>query len=255
MLELIDITKSFPGRFEPTLKSINLEIHKGEFCVIIGSNGSGKSTLMRCISGEYKVDHGRININGENFTYRNRSKLIATVVQDVNKGTIPELSLLENMVFSMGRRSSPKLTMYRKFKEEISDQIKELNLRLEAFIDTPLATLSGGQRQMVATIMAVNSKPEILLLDEHTSALDPRTQSLLMEFTASTIRNNKLTSLMITHKLDDAIKFGNRLIMLHQGRIVMDVKGQEKTSLTIDQLIALFHKYEDLTLQTNLGGI
>jgi putative ABC transport system ATP-binding protein len=145
--------------------------------------------------------------------------------------------------------------MYRKFKEEISDQIKELNLRLEAFIDTPLATLSGGQRQMVATIMAVNSKPEILLLDEHTSALDPRTQSLLMEFTASTIRNNKLTSLMITHKLDDAIKFGNRLIMLHQGRIVMDVKGQEKTSLTIDQLIALFHKYEDLTLQTNLGGI
>jgi len=241
MLQLQNISKTFHGGFAPVLKDINLELKEGDFCVIIGSNGSGKSTLLKIITGEYEPDSGSIT----------RESKISSVIQDVNKGTIPEMTLLENMALSIMRTKNSGLSFYNMYKAEIIKQIKDAGIGLENYIETKLAHLSGGQRQMIATIMAINSGAGILLLDEHTSALDPKMQKHLMELTAKSIAQKKLTSLMITHKLDDAIKYGNRLIMLHKGSIVFNVEGAEKSKLTAKELLALFHKYEDLEL---IGG-
>lgn len=228
MLNLYNIQKSFPGNFEPTLKDINLELDPGEFCIVIGSNGSGKSTLIKTISGEYSLDSGKITIDGQDVTKQDRSKFIASVTQDVSKGTIPEMTLLENMVLSQMRNKAAGLSFYQNQETEIVTIIKSLGMGLEHYINDPLQKLSGGQKQIIATLMAISSEPSILLLDEHTSALDPKMQSLLMKYTASSITQNAITTLMITHKLDDAAKYGNRLIMLHEGRIVFDAQGEEK---------------------------
>lgn len=251
MLELHNIQKSFPGNFEPTLKDIHLKLSQGEFCIIIGSNGSGKSTLMKTLSGEYSLDSGKIIINGQDVTKQNRSKFIASVTQDVAKGTIPEMTLLENMVLSQMRNESGGLKFYKKRETEILAILQSIDMDLDSYINEPLQKLSGGQKQVIATLMAISSKPEILLLDEHTSALDPKMQLLLMTYTATSIIQHRITTMMITHRLDDAAKYGNRLIMLHEGRIVLDVAGEEKKSLDVDTLLALFHKYEDMTLKSS----
>lgn len=247
MLKLKNIVKSFPGHFEPILKGMDLELEVGEFCVIIGSNGSGKSTLMRSISGEYSIDKGQIIIDGQDIELSKRSKYIASVTQDINKGTIPEMTLLENMVLSDLRDKNASLRIYKSKKEEMSQRIAGLGMGLEKYLDQPLSMLSGGQIQMIATLMAITSNPKILLLDEHTSALDPNTQNILMEYSAKNIASSNITSIMITHKLDDAVKYGNRLIMLHKGRIVLDVKGRDKEKLDVDKLLKLFHKFEDVS--------
>ncbi|MCT4634868.1 MAG: ATP-binding cassette domain-containing protein [Rickettsiales bacterium] len=241
MLNLKNVEKSFSGNFAPVLKGINLDLSHGEFCIVIGSNGSGKSTLMRSISGEYSIDSGVINTN---------NKIIASVTQDINKGTIPEMTLLENIVLSKLLAKSASFNFYKNQRDAVISIVKELGIGLEDYIDQPLSSLSGGQRQMIATLMAVHAKPDIMLLDEHTSALDPKAQKLLIEYTAKSIVNNKITALMITHKLDDAISYGDRLIMLHQGEIVLDLKGEKKKALTVKKLLDLFHKYEDLTLRS-----
>lgn len=239
MLSLRKITKSFPGRFSAIIKSLDLEISPEEFCVIIGSNGSGKSTLMRCISKEYSIDSGSISSK--------RNLTIAAVTQDISKGTISEMTLLENFHLSKLIGKSASFKFYNNDRNEAYALFKELNIGLEKYIDQTLGALSGGQRQMIATLMAINSNPDILLLDEHTSALDPNSQKLLMEYTAKSIKDKKITSIMITHRLDDAIRYGNRLIMLHEGEIVFDIKGKEKQELNVEQLLKLFHKYEDLS--------
>ena len=249
MLRLRAVKKSFIGHFEPILKNIDLDIKAGEFCIVIGSNGSGKSTLMRSISGEYAIDSGEILIDGKNIAMNNRSDYIATVTQDISKGTIAEMTLLENMILSDLRGKNASFSFYSKRREEILRVLKELNMNLEQYIDLPLRVLSGGQRQMIAILMAISSKPKILLLDEHTSALDPKTQSIIMDYSAINITKFNITSLMITHKLDDAINYGNRLIMLHQGNIVIDVSGKEKKNLKVSQLLQLFHKFEDIALK------
>ena len=228
MLTLTNIEKSFPENATPTLEGINFTLSEGEFCIIIGSNGSGKSTLMKSILGEYGIDSGTIQINQQDLTCHNRSQLIASVTQDTNKGTIPELTLLENMILSLGRGKSGKLNFYKKKRATVLSIIQTLGIDLEHYIDAPLKSLSGGQRQMIALLMAISSRPKILLLDEHTSALDPKTQKKLMKYTAESVEKHAMTTIMVTHKLDDAITYGNRLIMLHQGRIVLDVKGMEK---------------------------
>lgn len=255
MLKLYNVKKSFPGNFEPTLKDISLQLVKGEFCIIIGSNGSGKSTLMRTLSGEYNLDGGKIEIDGKDVTKQDRSKFIACVTQDVSKGTITEMTLLENMVLSQMRGQPGNLDFYKKKEAEIISIIKGLGMGLEAYINEPLQKLSGGQKQVIATLMALSSKPEILLLDEHTSALDPKMQKLLMKYTTDSIRQHGITTMMITHKLDDAAAYGNRLIMLHEGRIVLDVQGEEKKALDVNTLLALFHQYEDLTLKSSGGNL
>jgi putative ABC transport system ATP-binding protein len=236
MLKISEIKKSFSGIFEPVLKGINLSLEKGEFCVLIGANGSGKSTLLKIISGEYSADSGEVRRNGG----------VSQVVQDVNKGTIPAMTMLENIALS--RTKTPRFSFYKRHKNDVRDKIKDLNIGLEKFIDQPLSVLSGGQRQTIATLMALNSGGKILLLDEHTSALDPKMQILLMEYTVKSVREQELTTIMITHNLEDAVKYGDRLIMMHKGRIVVDMKGREKSNLTIPSLLEMFHKFEDQSL-------
>jgi putative ABC transport system ATP-binding protein len=236
MIIIKNIKKSFHGVFAPVLNGVDLSLKPADFCVVIGANGSGKSTLLKVISGEYIPDSGAIEVQGQ----------IAQVVQDVNLGTIPEMTLLENIALSGTKKA--KLAFYSRYKEEIIKKIKALGIGLEEYIDQHLKCLSGGQRQTIATLMAITSGSEILLLDEYTSALDPKMQNILMEYTAKQIAERNLTTIMITHKMDDAIKYGNRLIMLHQGKIVLDVAEEKKGKLNITDLLALFHKYEDQTL-------
>jgi putative ABC transport system ATP-binding protein len=160
------------------------------------------------------------------------------------------MTLLENIALS--EIKAPKLLFYARYKEQVIANLKELGIGLEHAIDQPLKRVSGGQRQMIATLMAIHSGRQILLLDEHTSALDPKMQSLLMEYTAQHIQARKLTAIMITHKMDDAIQYGNRLIMLHQGTIVLDLDREQKKRLKVQDLLAMFHQYEDQLLTT--GG-
>lgn len=233
MIKLENVKKSFPSAFKPVLDNIDLTINSGEFCVVIGANGSGKSTLLKVIASTYSQDSGTVKCGG----------IVAQVEQDVNQGCIPELTLLENMALSSTKK--PKLAFYNRYAPDIIHKIKSLNMGLEEYLNQPLKNLSGGQRQTIATLMAVTSGCEILLLDEHTSALDPKMQLMLMEYTAKQIEALKLTAIMITHKMDDAIKYGNRLLMLHQGKIVLDVAGSTKKSLKVEDLLKIFHNYED----------
>ncbi|MDR1560825.1 MAG: ATP-binding cassette domain-containing protein [Holosporaceae bacterium] len=241
MLSLNNVTKSFSGVFEPVLKGINLSLKEGEFCTVVGANGSGKSTLLKIISGEYFADSGEIRRNGE----------VAQVVQDVNKGTIPAMTMLENIALS--RMKTPRFAFYRRHATEAIANVRSLNIGLEKFIDQPLGILSGGQRQTVATLMALISGRKILLLDEHTSALDPKMQKELMEYTARSVRELQVTTLMITHNLEDAVKYGDRLIMMHKGRIVADIGGKEKSELKIQSLLEMFHRFENQSLMHEGG--
>lgn len=236
MINISKITKSFPGLSRNILDEVDLVLKEEDFCVLIGTNGCGKSSLLKLISGEYKANSGKIEIRGD----------VAQVVQDVNLGTVPEMTLLENIALSEAK--VPKFLFYRRYRQKIIHKLKELNIGLEEYIDQPLKMLSGGQRQIVATLMAINSGSKILLLDEHTSALDPKMQSLLMNYTAKQIEERKLTAIMVTHKMDDAIKYGNRLIMLHQGKIVFDIDAKGKYGLMVHDILAIFHKYEDRNL-------
>jgi len=242
MLQLMHVTKTFPGHFGPVLNEVNLTFNEAEFCVIIGSNGSGKSTLLRTIAGEYAIDHGRIRI--DNQPHQEVRSLIASVIQDVNQGTVPDMTLLENVVLGCLKRQKAGLRWYQSRQQEALQQIQSLGMNLERYLHTPIKNLSGGQRQMIATLMAIQSKPKVLLLDEHTSALDPKTQRVLMAYTAQAIEQHRMLALMITHKLDDAIEYGNRLIMLHDGKVVLDVAREQKQALSRNALLDLFHQYE-----------
>ncbi|PPE03388.1 ATP-binding cassette domain-containing protein [Holospora curviuscula] len=236
MINITKVIKSFQGLFRPVINDVSLSLERGDFCVLIGANGCGKSTLLKLISGEHKADSGEIKLSGD----------VAQVVQDVNLGTVPEMTLLENIALSEVK--TPKLLFYRRYKDQVIQKLKELGIGLEEYIDQPLKMLSGGQRQMIATLMAINSGRQILLLDEHTSALDPKMQTVLMEYTHKQVVNRGLTTIMITHKMDDAIKYGNRLIMLHQGKIVLDIQRTQKKALAVQDLLAMFHQYEEQLL-------
>ncbi len=236
MINITKVTKSFQGLFRPVINDVSLSLERGDFCILIGANGCGKSTLLKLISGEHKADSGTIKLSGD----------VAQVVQDVNLGTVPEMTLLENV--ALNEVTTPRLLFYRRYRDQVIQKLKELDIGLEEYIDQPLKMLSGGQRQMIATLMAINSGRQILLLDEHTSALDPKMQALLMEYTHKQVINRGLTTIMITHKMDDAIKYGNRLIMLHQGKVVLDIQGMQKKAMAVQDLLAMFHQYEDQLL-------
>lgn len=240
-----DLYKSFSDA-APTLCGVSLHVKKGQFCVIIGSNGSGKSTLLKTISGEHNIDAGRVFINEQDVTdmpIHKRAAWISSVTQDIGKGTIEHMTLLENITLSLLRAKKSTFAFYAQDVNPIVQAIGELGLGLENYIHGPLGALSGGQRQAIATLMAVLSNPDILLLDEHTSALDPKIQKTLMEYTVRKIQENGLTSLMVTHNLGDALRYGDRLIMIHRGKIVMDVS--DKSCLDQDSLLRKFHEYED----------
>ncbi len=247
MLKLHKITKSFPLVFEPILKDISLELKEGDFAVLIGSNGSGKTTLFKTISGEYLPDIGQILLDNCDITrlptYK-RAKLISSVSQDVTKGTIQEMSVLENMALSHMRDKKSSFKSYKKLLPLLKEEIISLKLGFEKYLDTPLAALSGGQRQLIATIMAMSSHPALLLLDEHCSALDPKTQETLMAYTNKSILEQNKTALMITHNIKDVLAYGNRLLMLHQGKIVADLDASQKQKLSLNDLLHMFQKEE-----------
>ncbi|MCS5710238.1 ABC transporter ATP-binding protein [Candidatus Berkiella aquae] len=243
MLQAKNIVKSFTQDTSPILNKLNLSLAPGEFCVLIGSNGSGKSTFLKTLSGENTLDSGQILLNGRDITtlsFSERAKYISGVSQNILQGTIQEMTLLENLVLSQLRGEKAKFKKIKHHYANLREKLFHLNPALEIYLDKPLSCLSGGQKQMVATLMATLNEPFLLLLDEHCSALDPKTQIDVMEFTAKMIAELGITALMVTHHLNDALNYGDRLIMLHQGQISHDFNQRQKKSLKMADLFELF---------------
>ncbi len=239
----------FPGSVneKKALQGVDLTLNDGDFVTVIGSNGAGKSTFLNAIAGVFPIDQGSIEIDGIDITdmpEHERARYIGRVFQDPMKGTAGNMMIEENLAMASrrGQRQglawSSKPEMTAKFRE----MLKELDLGLENRMTAHVGLLSGGQRQAVTLLMATLVRPHLLLLDEHTAALDPKTAEKVLALTVKLVETNKLTTLMITHNMRDALRFGNRLIMMHQGRVVVDVAGDEKKHLTVPDLLALFEK-------------
>ena len=252
MLNINNVKKSFQtelGSIKRVFKGLDLHVEKGDFISIIGSNGAGKSTLLDTITGNIVPDSGTIDIDGRDITSLPRYKrgsFISKVYQNPAMGTAPSMTVFENlsMADNKGKRFGFTLGLNKKRKEYYRSLLKELDLGIEDQMDTEVGSLSGGQRQCLALIMATLNKPQVLLLDEHTAALDPKTSKIIMDKTREIVEKNNISTLMITHNLQDAINYGNRLIMLHEGEILIDVRGDEKKHLTSEKLLRIFNKKE-----------
>lgn len=251
LLTLSNIHKTFEKgtvNENHVLCGLNLEIDQGDFISVIGGNGAGKSTLMNSIAGVLKIDEGDIILEGQsikNLSVDVRSKDISRVFQDPRMGTATNLSIEENMAIAYRRgkkRSIFKKSITESERQIFKEALTELGLGLEGRMKTDANFLSGGQRQALTLAMATLVRPKILLLDEHTAALDPKTSDMVMGLTKKVVEEQKLTTLMITHNMEHAIEYGNRLVMLYHGKIVVDVKGEEKRNLTVAQLMDLFRK-------------
>lgn len=230
-------------------QGLSLEIKDGDFITIIGSNGAGKSTLLNIISGSIQSDEGSILLNGKEISKTPEykiSKLIGRVFQDPKMGTSPSMTVLENisMAWNKNNRYGFSWGIERNKIPDIKDSLKKLSLGLEDKLDVKVGLLSGGQRQAMALLMATISNPCLLLLDEHMAALDPKTSEIIAELTDKIVKECKITTLMVTHNLKQAISMGNRLIMMHRGKIVLDIRDKEKESLTAEKLLALFSQKE-----------
>lgn len=233
------------------LKNISLEINEGDFITIVGGNGAGKSTLLNAIAGTFLVDSGEISLNGVNVTNRpehKRAEYISRVFQNSLQGTAPRMTVCENMAlaYKRGEKRLFKLAIRKDNKEYFAEQLKSLNLGLEQRLDAEMGLLSGGQRQAISLLMATMETPKLLLLDEHTAALDPKTQKLIMNLTEQKVSEKNITTLMITHNIKDALKYGNRLIVLNQGEIVRDFKQEEKSKLTSSDIYNLLESFDDM---------
>ena len=250
MLEIIDLHKTFnPGTVneKTALDGVSLTLKDGDFVSVIGGNGAGKSTLLNAVAGTWLVDSGTIAIDGVNVTRlseHKRARFIGRVFQDPMMGTAPDMQLEENLALALrrGKRRTLRVGITAAEREEYRELLKILGLGLEERLTTKVGLLSGGQRQALTLLMATLQKPKLLLLDEHTAALDPKTAAKVLETTERIIQRDHLTTLMITHNMRDAIAHGNRLIMMYDGRIVVDVSGEEKRRLTVEDLLALFEK-------------
>ena len=248
MLELKNIKKTFNAgtvNEKIALKNINLTLEEGDFVTIIGGNGAGKSTMLNAVAGTWLPDSGSIVVDGVDITdmpeYK-RAKFLGRVFQDPMKGTAPDMEIAENLAIASKRGIKRRFIrgVRRSNREEYKKLLSTLELGLEKRLSTKVGLLSGGQRQALTLLMATLNRPKLLLLDEHTAALDPKTASKVLAITDKIVTENKLTTLMITHNMHDAIAYGNRLIMMHEGNIVVDVSGEEKKKLTIEQLLSLF---------------
>ncbi len=249
MLKLKNIVKTFykglPDE-KVIFKDFNLEVKKGEFVTVIGGNGAGKSTLMNIISGTIFPESGNIFIDGNDVTslpeFR-RAKFIGRVFQDPSKGSAPNLTIEENLslAFLRGQKRGFKFGVSKANTKFFKEKLAELNLGLEDRLTAKMGLLSGGQRQAVTLIMAVLLKPEILLLDEHTAALDPKSSMKILDLTEKITQNSKITTLMITHNMQNALNFGSRLLMLNQGKIEMDLSGDERKNLKFCNLQEKFN--------------
>ena len=250
MLTLKRISKTFnPGTVneKKALDQVNLELADGDFATIVGSNGAGKTTLFNAITGSFYVDEGRIILAGEDITYRKeyiRSKEIGHLFQDPLKGSAPHMTIEENMALAYLRASTASHAFFsrisNKEKQMFREQLSLLDMGLEDRMKQPVGLLSGGQRQALTLLMATMVTPKILLLDEHTAALDPATADKVLELTKRIVAERKITCLMVTHNMHQALELGNRTLMMDGGRIVSDVRGEQRSKLTIDDLLRQF---------------
>ena len=248
MLEIKNIFKTFNAgtiNEKRALNGVSLTLNDGDFVTVIGGNGAGKSTLMNAIAGVFGVDSGSIVIDGVDLTHlpeHKRAKFIGRVFQDPMMGTAATMQIEENLAMA-ARRGKPRtlrIGITNAEREEYKKQLATLGLGLEDRMTAKVGLLSGGQRQALTLLMATLQKPKLLLLDEHTAALDPKTAAKVLETTQRIVEENKLTTIMITHNMRDAITYGNRLIMMYDGHVVVDVSGEEKKNLTVEQLLNLF---------------
>ena len=248
MLDIQNISKTFnPGTVneKAALRSLSLHLDEGDFVTIVGSNGAGKSTLFNAIAGSFYVDEGSISLAGEDITFmpeHNRSRRIGRLFQDPLRGTAPNMTIEENLALAYLRAAhgNPFSRISKKDKAFFAEQLKQLDMGLEDRMKQPVGLLSGGQRQALTLLMATMVPPQLLLLDEHTAALDPKTAAKVLALSDQIVQENRLTTLMITHNMKDAIAHGNRLIMMDAGRVVVDISGEEKKKLTVPDLLALF---------------
>lgn len=253
MLDISNLSKTFSPHTpleNKVIDNLSLQVASKDFITLLGSNGAGKSTLLNLIAGTYPADEGTIFLDGKDITSRKayeRAMLIGRVHQDPRLSVSPNMTLLENLSLAdaKGESFSLKKAVNLKRISYYKEQLAQLGLGLEDKLNTKIGLLSGGQRQAVALYMAVMKKPKLLLLDEHTAALDPRTSELIMTVTDNLIRKEEITTLMVTHNMKHALEFGNRLIMMHEGHIVKDVSGEEKSHLTTENVIQMFKDNAD----------
>ena len=238
------------------LDGLSLSLNPGDFAVVIGSNGAGKSTMMNAVSGALMLDQGSVTINGRDVTempVHHRARHVARVFQDPMKGTAATMTIAENMLLAEMRQTPARLRrgLTPARREAYREHLSYLGLGLENRLDTPVSLLSGGQRQSLSLIMAVSGQPDILLLDEHTAALDPRTAELVLNATLRAVNALKLTTMMVTHNMAHAIAYGNRIIMLDAGKVLLELTGEDKARATVPDLIGHFSVKSDRML---LGG-
>ena len=249
MLEIKNIYKTFNAgtiNEKKALQGLNLTLQDGEFCTVIGGNGAGKSTMMNAVAGVWPVDSGAILVDGVDISglceYQ-RASMLGRVFQDPMTGTAADMQIVENLALAArrgSRRSFLRWGVPKAEYETYRELLKTLDLGLEDRMTTKVGLLSGGQRQALTLLMATLRKPKLLLLDEHTAALDPKTAAKVLDATQRIVEKDHLTTMMITHNMRDAIAYGNRLVMMYDGHIVVDVSGEEKKHLTVEQLLNLF---------------
>ena len=250
MLEIKNVRKTFNKNTineKKALNGINLHLDEGDFVTVIGGNGAGKSTMLNMIAGVYPIDSGKIEIDGVNISREpeyKRARYIGRVFQDPMMGTAAGMEIQENMAlaFRRGQRRGLGWGIKANEKDFYHDALMKLGLGLQTRMTNKVGLLSGGQRQALTLLMATLQKPKLLLLDEHTAALDPKTAKKVLEITQEIVEEQNLTTLMITHNMKDAISIGNRLVMMHEGRIIYDVTGDEKKKLEVDDLLKKFEE-------------
>lgn len=250
MLQLVNINKNYnPGSVNELclFKDFNFTVKDGEFVSVVGSNGSGKTSMLNIICGSIPVDSGKILINGRDITKQKdfiRQKHIGRVYQDPAKGTCPSMTILENMSiadnkgkpYNLGRGVNKART------ENYREMLRPLNLGLEDKMGVQVGSLSGGQRQALALLMATMTPIDFLILDEHTAALDPKTAEIIMELTDRVVREKKVTTIMVTHNLRYAVEYGSRLVMMHEGNVILDKYGEEKAAVKTEEIMGIFNK-------------
>ncbi|MBU1050195.1 ATP-binding cassette domain-containing protein [Candidatus Bipolaricaulota bacterium] len=246
MLALENVAKTFHTGADHVhaIRELSLFLHDGDFLTIIGSNGAGKSTLLNLIAGTILPSTGRISLGGSDITtvpaYK-RARLVGRIVQDPLAGTAPEMTVAENLALAMKRHGRGlRMALPRKLRRDFKDQLARLSIGLESRLDCPVSLLSGGERQALAVLMATLVPPKLLLLDEHTAALDPANAAMIVQLTESFVDRSGLATLMVTHNMEQAIAVGNRLIMMHAGEVIHELHGKEKQQATVLNLVDLF---------------
>lgn len=259
MLDIVNVFKTFNKdtvNEKKALCGLNLHLNDGDFCTVIGGNGAGKSTMLNAIAGVWPVDSGAILIDGKDISglpEHKRAPYLGRVFQDPMTGTVADMEIQENLAIAArrGKRRNLSWGVKSSEKEKYRELLAEFDLGLEDRMTTKVGLLSGGQRQAITLLMATLKKPQLLLLDEHTAALDPKTAAKVLELSDRIVEENHLTALMVTHNMHDAITHGNRLIMMNDGKVVLDISGEEKKNLTVEHLLRQFEQVSGSKLEND----